>query len=118
MINGDTILFALLIVTLINLARYFSALRSLLYIMRDAHPLLYQQVDGRGFSRPKEIGRSKCVFTIILKAKNTIIIMMSCLWRSAIGYESSLFSVLRCWLSLRLRRLFCKQLIGKRGLCR
>ncbi|WPC74070.1 universal stress protein UspB [Vibrio porteresiae] len=49
MINGDTILFALLIVTLINLARYFSALRSLLYIMRDAHPLLYQQVDGRGF---------------------------------------------------------------------
>lgn len=49
MISGDTILFALMLVTAINVARYVTALRSLIYIMREAHPLLYQQVDGRGF---------------------------------------------------------------------
>jgi universal stress protein B len=49
MISGDTILLALSLVTAVNLARYFTALRSLIYIMRDAHPLLYQQVDGPGF---------------------------------------------------------------------
>lgn len=49
MIDADTILFALMMVTLVNMARYFTALRSLIYIMRQAHPLLYQQVDGNGF---------------------------------------------------------------------
>ncbi|MGF1698259.1 universal stress protein UspB [Vibrio kyushuensis] len=49
MISGDTILLALLLVTCINMARYLTALRSLIYIMREAHPLLYQQVDGGGF---------------------------------------------------------------------
>ena len=49
MISGETILFALTLVTVINVARYLSALRSLIYIMREAHPLLYQQVDGGGF---------------------------------------------------------------------
>ena len=49
MISGDTILLGLMIVTGINIVRYLTALRSLIYIMREAHPLLYQQVDGRGF---------------------------------------------------------------------
>ena len=49
MINADTILFALMMVTLVNMARYLTALRSLIHIMRQAHPLLYQQVDGNGF---------------------------------------------------------------------
>ncbi|ASU23461.1 universal stress protein UspB [Vibrio anguillarum] len=49
MITGDTILFALMLVTGVNLVRYLTALRSLIYIMREAHPLLYQQVDGGGF---------------------------------------------------------------------
>lgn len=49
MINADTILFTLMLVTLVNMARYLTALRSLIYIMREAHPLLYQQVDGNGF---------------------------------------------------------------------
>ncbi|MBF9002013.1 MULTISPECIES: universal stress protein UspB [Vibrio] len=53
MIGGDIILFALLFVTAVNLARCLSALRSLLYIMRNVHPLLYQQVDGRGFFSPQ-----------------------------------------------------------------
>jgi len=49
MINADTVLFTLMMVTLVNMARYLTALRSLIYIMREAHPLLYQQVDGNGF---------------------------------------------------------------------
>ncbi|WP_375752110.1 universal stress protein UspB [Vibrio sp. HN007] len=49
MISGDTVLFALMVVLCVNLARYLSALRSLIYVMREAHPLLYQQVDGGGF---------------------------------------------------------------------
>jgi universal stress protein B len=49
MISGDTILLALMFVTLVNIVRYVTALRSLIYIMREAHPLLYQQVDGPGF---------------------------------------------------------------------
>jgi universal stress protein B len=49
MINGDTILFTLMLILCINLARYLTALRSLIYVMREAHPLLYQQVDGGGF---------------------------------------------------------------------
>ena len=49
MISGDTIILTLIIVVSINLARYLTALRSLIYVMREAHPLLYQQVDGGGF---------------------------------------------------------------------
>ncbi|KJR19481.1 universal stress protein UspB [Vibrio navarrensis] len=49
MINADIIQFTLMVVTGVNLARYLTALRSLIYIMREAHPLLYQQVDGNGF---------------------------------------------------------------------
>lgn len=49
MINADTVLFTLMLVTAVNMARYLTALRSLIYIMREAHPLLYQQVDGNGF---------------------------------------------------------------------
>lgn len=49
MISGDTIIFTLMVVVSINLARYLTALRSLIYVMREAHPLLYQQVDGGGF---------------------------------------------------------------------
>jgi universal stress protein B len=49
MISADLILFSLMFVTLVNVARYLTTLRSLIYIMREAHPLLYQQVDGPGF---------------------------------------------------------------------
>ena len=49
MISGDIVLFTLMVVVSVNLARALTALRSLLYIMREAHPLLYQQVDGSGF---------------------------------------------------------------------
>ncbi len=48
-ISGDTILFVLISILLVNIARALTALRTLIYIMREAHPLLYQQVDGPGF---------------------------------------------------------------------
>jgi universal stress protein B len=48
-VSADLILFSLMFVTLVNVARLLTALRSLIYIMREAHPLLYQQVDGPGF---------------------------------------------------------------------
>ncbi|MDD9195339.1 universal stress protein UspB [Aliivibrio sp. S3MY1] len=49
MISGDLILLALFSVTGINIVRYLSTLKTLLFVMKEAHPLLYQQVDGRGF---------------------------------------------------------------------
>lgn len=49
MASGDIILGTLLVVILINLARALTALRALIYLMREAHPLLYQQVDGAEF---------------------------------------------------------------------
>lgn len=49
MISGDTLIFTLMLITTLNFARYLSALRSLIFVMREAHPLLYQQVDGSGF---------------------------------------------------------------------
>ncbi len=49
MISGDLIILALLLVTTINFSRYVTSLRALLFLMREAHPLLYQQVDGGSF---------------------------------------------------------------------
>ncbi len=52
MINSDLVLLTLMSITGVNMLRYFTTLRSLLYIMREVHPLLYQQVDGNGFFTP------------------------------------------------------------------
>ena len=49
MISGDAFLFALFLVAVINISRYISTLKTLLAVMRECDPLLYQQVDGRGF---------------------------------------------------------------------
>lgn len=40
---------ALCIVCVVNMARYFSSLRALLVVLRGCDPLLYQYVDGGGF---------------------------------------------------------------------
>lgn len=49
MISTFALFWALCIVCVINMARYFSSLRVLLMILRDCDPLLYQYVDGGGF---------------------------------------------------------------------
>lgn len=51
--SGDLILGTLLVVTLVNIARCLSTLRALIYMMREANPLLYQQVDGGFFNAQK-----------------------------------------------------------------
>lgn len=48
-ISGDAFLLALFLIMVVNVSRYVSTLRTLLRVMRDCDPLLYQQVDGRGF---------------------------------------------------------------------
>ncbi|RXK33995.1 universal stress protein UspB [Arsenophonus endosymbiont of Bemisia tabaci Asia II 3] len=39
---------ALCILCIINMMRYFSSIRVLLFILRESDPLLYQSVDGNG----------------------------------------------------------------------
>ncbi|PSU06349.1 universal stress protein UspB [Photobacterium ganghwense] len=47
--SGDALILALFLVAVVNVSRYISTLRTLLAVMRECDPLLYQQVDGRGF---------------------------------------------------------------------
>nr|WP_198532390.1 universal stress protein UspB [Salinivibrio sp. IB643] len=47
MMNGDILIVAVFTVTVINIARYVSSLRALVVMLRDANPLLYQQICRR-----------------------------------------------------------------------
>lgn len=47
--DSDLIFISFFIITLINMARLVTTLRSLLYRMKDIDPLLYQRVNGRVF---------------------------------------------------------------------
>lgn len=49
MISTIALFWALCIVCVVNMARYFSSLRALLVVLRGCDPLLYQYVDGGGF---------------------------------------------------------------------
>ncbi len=49
MISTVALFWALFLVCVINMARYFSSLRALLVVLRGCDPLLYQYVDGGGF---------------------------------------------------------------------
>ncbi|MDF7344927.1 hypothetical protein NFG07_05795, partial [Proteus mirabilis] len=49
MFSVIVIFWALCILCLINMMRYFSSIRVLLTILRQSDPLLYQSVDGNGF---------------------------------------------------------------------
>ncbi|MCC8365297.1 universal stress protein UspB [Xenorhabdus sp. PB61.4] len=40
---------AICIICIINILRYISSLRALLFILRQADPMLYQAIDGNGF---------------------------------------------------------------------
>lgn len=48
----NIVFWVLLLMSALNIARYLSSLRVLLFIMRDSDPYLYLLVDGRGFFRP------------------------------------------------------------------
>ncbi|STB46641.1 universal stress protein UspB [Citrobacter koseri] len=49
MISTVALFWALCVVCIVNMARYFSSLRALLVVLRGCDPLLYQYVDGGGF---------------------------------------------------------------------
>lgn len=49
MISTLALFWALCVVCLVNMARYYSSLRALLVVLRGCDPLLYQYVDGGGF---------------------------------------------------------------------
>ncbi|OTA20592.1 universal stress protein UspB [Xenorhabdus beddingii] len=49
MFNVITLFWAVCLICMINMARYFSSLRALLSILRQSDPMLYQSVDGNGF---------------------------------------------------------------------
>lgn len=49
MISTVALFWALCVVCLVNMARYYSSLRALLVVLRSCDPLLYQYVDGGGF---------------------------------------------------------------------
>lgn len=98
MISGDLILLALFTVTGINIIRYLSTLKTLLFVMREAHPLLYQQVDGRGFSPLMEILVSRPNYFIIYGKKSISIIMIRSLYLNVRKLVIYLCYLVRYWL--------------------
>ncbi|CDL82801.1 universal stress protein UspB [Xenorhabdus szentirmaii] len=49
MFNTNALFWAMSLICIINMARYFSSLRALLSILRQSDPMLYQSVDGNSF---------------------------------------------------------------------
>jgi len=49
MISPNALFWALCVVCVVNMLRYYSSLRALLVVLRGCDPLLYQYVDGGGF---------------------------------------------------------------------
>ncbi|MGY3097998.1 hypothetical protein ACVW03_003813 [Pantoea agglomerans] len=49
MISTIALFWALCVVCIVNMARYFSSLRALLAVLRGCDPLLYQYVEWGGF---------------------------------------------------------------------
>ena len=80
MISTVALFWALCVVCIVNMARYFSSLRALLVVLRNCDPLLYQYVDGGGF------------FTSHISMPNVIaIITMMSLFAAVSGCVGSLF---------------------------
>lgn len=92
MISTVALFWALCVVCIVNMARYFSSLRALLVVLRNCDPLLYQYVDGGGFftltfTNPT----NRCVsFGISMPNVIAIITMMS-LFAAVSGCVGSLF---------------------------
>ncbi|RXJ73011.1 universal stress protein UspB [Veronia nyctiphanis] len=65
--SGDAIIVAIFFVLSVNILRYFSSLRVLLCMMREANPLLYQQVArGNNFFAPQgDISKQKRLYHYI-----------------------------------------------------
>ncbi|CAK5456209.1 Universal stress protein B [Escherichia coli] len=92
MISTVALFWALCVVCIVNMARYFSSLRALLVVLRNCDPLLYQYVDGGGFFTSHGTNQTnRCVsFGISMPNVIAIITMMS-LFAAVSGCVGSLF---------------------------
>lgn len=91
MISTVALFWALCVVCIVNMARYFSSLRALLVVLRNCDPLLYQYVDGGGFFTSHTNPTNRCVsFGISMPNVIAIITMMS-LFAAVSGCVGSLF---------------------------
>ncbi len=91
MISTVALFWALCVVCIVNMARYFSSLRALLVVLRNCDPLLYQYVDGGGFLPHMANQTNRCVsFGISMPNVIAIITMMS-LFAAVSGCVGSLF---------------------------
>lgn len=77
MISTIALFWALCVVCVVNMARYFSSLRALLVVLRGCDPLLYQYVDGGGFftSHGQPSKQMRLVWYIYAQRYQTITMM-------------------------------------------
>lgn len=86
MISTVSLFWALCVVCIVNMARYFSSLRALLVVLRGCDPLLYQYVDGGGFftthGQPNKQVRLYGISTLsaiaIIMMKNLFAVVNAC----------------------------------------
>lgn len=76
MISTVSLFWALCVVCIVNMARYFSSLRALLVVLRGCDPLLYQYVDGGGFFTTHGQPNKQCAWYGISTLSAIAIIMM------------------------------------------
>jgi hypothetical protein len=91
MISTIALFWALCIVCVVNMARYFSSLRALLVVLRGCDPLLYQYVDGGGFFTSTASLASRCAWSGTFTDSATAIITTTSLSVAANGCVGSSF---------------------------
>ncbi len=91
MISTIALFWALCVVCVVNMARYFSSLRALLVVLRGCDPLLYQYVDGGGFFLPRTGSpANRCGWCGISMPSATVTITMMNLFVAANVFVASL----------------------------
>ena len=95
MISTVALFWALCIVCVVNMARYFSSLRALLVVLRGCDPLLYQYVDGGVFLRRTGSPANRCAWCGTSTPSATAITTTMNLSAAASGFVGSLFSPAR-----------------------
>lgn len=91
MISTIALFWALCVVCVVNMARYFSSLRALLVVLRGCDPLLYQYVDGGGFLPRTGSPANRCAWCGISMPSATVTIMTMNLFVAANVFVASLF---------------------------
>lgn len=91
MISTVALFWALCVVCIVNMARYFSSLRALLVVLRNCDPLLYQYVDGGGFFTSHGQPNKQVRLVWYIYANVIAIITMMSLFAAVSGCVGSLF---------------------------